>query len=182
MYYFHRYLKNDSGRPPIQSDVTLLVVSIGLSFVVMHYVQVLICVVVFCSVKSFVSGCLSCTTALSTTVGCWDCSTLLLECKHKKRKKKVVAFDNSCGVVVTTLISIWRHVSTGSTGRFECTYDKGTRIFVLLSLFTPRKQQFSSVVFTQMLFCGCCTTKRRSRETTTLVKSVALNELNPEIE
>jgi hypothetical protein len=40
MYYFHRYLKSETGKPPIQSDVTLLVVSLGMSFVLMHYVQV----------------------------------------------------------------------------------------------------------------------------------------------
>ncbi len=40
MYYFHRYLKNEGGKPPIQSDVTLLIISIGMSFILMHYMQV----------------------------------------------------------------------------------------------------------------------------------------------
>ncbi len=39
MYYFHRYLKNEGGKPPIQSDVTLLIISVGMSFILMHYMQ-----------------------------------------------------------------------------------------------------------------------------------------------
>jgi hypothetical protein len=59
MYYFHRYLKSETGKPPIQSDVTLLIVSLGMSFVLMHYMQVwatvcvCVCVVLSLTVFSF---------------------------------------------------------------------------------------------------------------------------------
>ena len=40
MYYFHRYLRNEGGKPPVQSDATLLIISVGMSFILMHYMQV----------------------------------------------------------------------------------------------------------------------------------------------
>lgn len=39
LYYFHRYLRVKGRKPPVQSDVTLLIVSLGMSLIAMHYLQ-----------------------------------------------------------------------------------------------------------------------------------------------